>query len=162
MISISSRSIFPAPAPPCPADFDPFPAPTRTVGKGGFPAPARPIDFWPSPSLPREKNSFPVHPWSLSLWTVPALPDHQIDGIMWKYKFSLSLIDDQCVNRWNTHYHFIVTRTPQVPIQYFRLDTRLRLVQQCLCCSVILEIENLISRMGYEFICYVHTRPERW
>ena len=25
----------PVPAPPSPADFDPFPAPPRTVGKGG-------------------------------------------------------------------------------------------------------------------------------
>ena len=31
--------MFPAPAPPHPADFDPFPAPPRIVGKGGFPAP---------------------------------------------------------------------------------------------------------------------------
>ena len=36
---------------PRPADFDPFPAPPRIVGKGGFPAP------------PHEKNSFPVHPY---------------------------------------------------------------------------------------------------
>ena len=43
MISISTRSMFPAPAPPRPADFDPFPAPPRTVGKGGFPAPSRPV-----------------------------------------------------------------------------------------------------------------------
>ena len=31
--------MFPAPAPPRPADFDPSPAPPRTVGKGGLPAP---------------------------------------------------------------------------------------------------------------------------
>ena len=37
--------MFPAPAPPHPADFDPFPAPPRIVGKGGFPAPPRPVDF---------------------------------------------------------------------------------------------------------------------
>ena len=43
MISISTRSMFPAPAPPRPADFDPFPAPPRTVGRGGFPAPPRPV-----------------------------------------------------------------------------------------------------------------------
>ena len=53
MISISTRSMFPAPAPPSPADFDPFPAPPRTVGKGGIPSPVSPIDFWPSPSPPR-------------------------------------------------------------------------------------------------------------
>ena len=55
MISISTRSMFPVPAPPSPADFDPFPVPPRTVRKGGFPAPHRPIDFWPCPSpLPRQ------------------------------------------------------------------------------------------------------------
>ena len=43
MISISTCSMFPAPAPPRPADFDPFPAPPRTVGKGGFTAPPRPV-----------------------------------------------------------------------------------------------------------------------
>ena len=41
--SADTRSMFPAPAPPRPADFDPFPAPPRTVGKGGFPALPRPV-----------------------------------------------------------------------------------------------------------------------
>ena len=65
MISISARSMFPDPAHPRPADFDPFPAPPRIVGKGGFPALPRPVDFLPSLSPPcpaSEKNSFPVHP----------------------------------------------------------------------------------------------------
>ena len=44
MISISTRSMFPAPAPPSPADFDPFPAPPRTVGRGRFPAPPCPVE----------------------------------------------------------------------------------------------------------------------
>ena len=48
---------------PRPVDFYPFPAPPRTVERGGFPAPPRPVDFWPCLSPPREKNSFPVHPW---------------------------------------------------------------------------------------------------
>ena len=63
MISISTHSMFPAPAPPRPADFDPFPAPTRTVGKGGgspprrflalpLPAPPRPVKKIASPSIP--------------------------------------------------------------------------------------------------------------
>ena len=43
--------MFPAPAPPPPADFDPFPAPPRIVGKGGFPAPPRRILALPLPLL---------------------------------------------------------------------------------------------------------------
>ena len=43
MISIGTHSMFPAPAPPSPAEFDTFPAPPRTVGRGGFPAPTRPV-----------------------------------------------------------------------------------------------------------------------
>ena len=42
IISISTHNMFPASAPPSSADFDPFPALPRTVGKGGFPAPPRP------------------------------------------------------------------------------------------------------------------------
>ena len=34
--------MFPAPAPPGPADLDPFPAPPRTVGRGGVPRPDPP------------------------------------------------------------------------------------------------------------------------
>ena len=65
-ISISTRSMFPAPAPPCPADFEPFPAQPRTVGRGVVPRPAVPHRFLalPLPAPPREKNSFPVHPWN--------------------------------------------------------------------------------------------------
>ena len=77
MISISTRSMFPVPAPPSPADFDPFPAPPRTVGReegggaprpalwgAGAPRPAPPHRFLalPLPAPPREKNSFPDHP----------------------------------------------------------------------------------------------------
>ena len=62
--SADTNSMFPAPAPPRPADFDPFPAPPRTVGKGGVPRPGPPHRFLakPFPAPPREKNSFPVHP----------------------------------------------------------------------------------------------------
>ena len=61
IISISTRSMFPAPAPPSPADFDPFPAPPCTVGKGGVPPPQIFGQAPPRPAPPREKISFPAH-----------------------------------------------------------------------------------------------------
>ena len=53
MISISTRSMFPAPAPPRPPDFDPFPA--LCCGEGGVPrpAPARRFFALPLPAQPR-------------------------------------------------------------------------------------------------------------
>ena len=66
MISISTRSMFPAPAPPRPADFDPFPAPPRTVGRGGVPRPAPPRRFLalplPAPPRPVKKIASPPIP----------------------------------------------------------------------------------------------------
>ena len=65
---------------PSPADFDPFPALPRIVGKGGFPAPPCRFLTLPLPAPPREKNSFPVHPckkclhlkmtffWTIQFW----------------------------------------------------------------------------------------------
>ena len=40
--SADTRSMFTAPATPRPVDFDPFPAPPRTVGRGGG-SPPRPV-----------------------------------------------------------------------------------------------------------------------
>ena len=57
--------MFPAPAPPCPADLDPFPPPPRTVGRGGFPAPPHRFLALPLPALPappREKIASPSIP----------------------------------------------------------------------------------------------------
>ena len=51
MISISTRSMFPALAPPSPADYDPFPAPPRTLGGewGGWGGVTRPSPPRPCP-----------------------------------------------------------------------------------------------------------------
>ena len=65
--------MFPATAPPHPADFDPFPAPPRTVRRGGFPAPPRPIDFWPCPAPPREKKPSLSIPGILASWQISHL-----------------------------------------------------------------------------------------
>ena len=61
--------MFPAPAPPRPADFDPFPALPRTVGKGGFPAPPHRFLAFHFPALPRPVKKI----------ASPSIPDGYID-----------------------------------------------------------------------------------
>ena len=70
--------MFPAPAPPHLADFDPFPAPPRIVGKGGFPAPPRPVDFLPclSPTRPVKKIASPSIPGANSVNSVQRYLDN--------------------------------------------------------------------------------------
>ena len=52
--------MFPTPAPPSPADFDPFSAPPCTVGMGiggaPRPAPPRPVKKIASPSIPAKNH----------------------------------------------------------------------------------------------------------
>ena len=55
---------------PRPANFDPFPAPPRTVGKGGVPRPAPPHRFFAKP--------LPALPCPVKKIASPSIPDRML------------------------------------------------------------------------------------
>ena len=124
--------MFPAPAPPHPADFDPFPAPPRIVGKGGFPALPCPVDFLPclSPPRPVKKIASPSIPGA---WWLPynRFADNLSCSIFLDFQNKIFLgcqVVPLLLGFKTTYLHRFITTSPSVCIVpslkcWFKFDT---------------------------------------